>query len=310
MTTVTANAHGLTIEESSRITRRITWASIATASVLILIKGAIWLPSGSVALLASLADSALDLAASLGTFFAVRYAVAPPDREHRYGHGKAEAFASLVQAGLVFASAALVGQEAIERLLHPHPIKAQGLATAAMVASIALTGLLVLAQSRVLKGVKSVAVSGDRAHYMADLAGNFAALVGIGAAALTGQAWIDAAAGLIVALWLVWGAVGVFKQASLELMDHELDDESRRQIREIAGDDKRIRNIHQLRTRASGPLIHIQFHAGLDPNCSLAEAHEVIVAAEKRLLSAFPAADVIVHPDPVGRDEDHPTAFS
>ena len=309
MTSAAPNVHGLSVEESSRLTRRITWASIATASLLILLKGAIWLPSGSVALLASLADSGLDLVASLGTFFAVRYAAAPPDREHRYGHGKAEAFASLVQAGLVFASAALVGQEAVTHLLHPQAVHAQGWAMAAMVGSIVLTTLLVLAQSRVLKGVTSVAVSGDRAHYAADLASNVAALIGIGAAALTGQAWIDAAAGLIVALWLVWGAIGVFRQSTLELLDHELDDEARALIRKVAGDDPRIRDIHQLRTRASGPLIHIQFHVGLAPNISLLKAHEVIVAAERRLLEAFPAADVIIHPDPDGHDDDHPSAF-
>ena len=309
MTAAAPHVHGLSVEESSRLTRRITWASIATAGLLILLKGAIWLPSGSVALLASLADSGLDLVASMGTFFAVRYASAPPDREHRYGHGKAEAFASLVQAGLVFASAALVGQEAIMRLLNPRPIQAAGWAMAAMVGSIVLTGLLVLAQNRVLKGLKSVAVAGDRAHYAADLASNIAALIGIGAAALTGQAWIDAAAGLLVALWLVWGAIRVFRHATLELLDHELDDEARKLIRKIASADPRIRNIHLLRTRASGPLIHIQFHMGLAPNISLLEAHEVIVAAERRLLEAFPAADVIIHPDPDGHDEDHPTAF-
>jgi ferrous-iron efflux pump FieF len=304
------NAHSLSIEESSRITRRITWASIAVASILVVIKGVIWLNSGSVALLASLADSALDLVASLATFFAVRYAAAPPDREHRYGHGKAEAFASLVQAGLVFASAALVGREAVAGLIHPALLHAQGWAVGAMAASIILTSLLVAAQSRALKGVNSVAVAGDRAHYAADLASNIAALIGIAAAVLTGQTWIDAAAGLVVALWLVWGAVGVFRHSSLELMDHELDDDARKLIRQTAADDPRIRNIHQLRTRASGPLIHIQFHVALAPRISLKEAHEVIVAAERRLLAAFPAADIIIHPDPDGHDEDHPTAFS
>ncbi len=303
------NTHSLSIEESSRITRRITWASIAVASILVVIKGVVWLESGSVALLASLADSALDLVASLATFFAVRYAAAPPDREHRYGHGKAEAFASLVQAGLVFASAALVGRQAIASLIHPSPLHAEGWAVGAMAASIVLTSLLVIAQGRALKGVNSVAVAGDRAHYAADLASNIAALIGIAAAALTGQTWIDAAAGLVVALWLVWGAVGVFRHSSLELMDHELDDEARKLIRQTASDDPRIRNIHQLRTRAAGPLIHIQFHVGLAPNISLKEAHDVIVAAEERLLAAFPAADIIIHPDPDGHD-DHPTAFS
>ena len=118
--------NGLSPAESARLTRRITVLSVATATVLVSIKAVVWLMSGSVALLASLADSGLDLIASLVTFFAVRYAAAPPDDEHRYGHGKAEAFASLLQAGLVFASAALIGQEAIRHLMEPSRVQATG----------------------------------------------------------------------------------------------------------------------------------------------------------------------------------------
>src|SRR5580704_18949620 len=116
-------AYTLTRDESAALTRRITALSVATAAVLTALKAFVWLASDSVSILASLADSALDLVAALGTFFAVRYAAAPPDAEHRYGHGKAEAFASLVQAGLVFASGALVGQEAIRHILRPQPVE-------------------------------------------------------------------------------------------------------------------------------------------------------------------------------------------
>jgi ferrous-iron efflux pump FieF len=129
--------------------------------VLIVIKGAAWLAGGSVAMLASLADSGLDLVASLITFYAVRYAAEPPDAEHRFGHGKAEAFSSLTQGGLVFASGALIGQEAIKRLLHPKPIEHGGLGVGVMVASILLTLALIRAQTEVMK-TRSVAVSGDR----------------------------------------------------------------------------------------------------------------------------------------------------
>jgi ferrous-iron efflux pump FieF len=302
--------HGLPPAETAALTRRVTSLSVLVAAILIAVKGAAWSASGSVALLASLADSGLDLIASLATFFAVRYAAAPPDAEHRYGHGKAEAFASLVQGGLVFASAALIGREAIQRLIEPRPIAAEGWAMAVMVFSIALTGLLIYAQSRVLRRVGSVAVSGDRAHYAADLASNFIALVGIGATALTGLGVIDAGAGLIVAAWLLWGAVGVFRQASNQLMDHELPEAARGRIFALMTADPRVKGIHQLRTRASGPYVHIQMHADLDPGLSLEEAHAVMVEAENRVLAAFPAADIIIHPDPRGRAQPHGGAFA
>jgi ferrous-iron efflux pump FieF len=296
--------------ETAALTRRITLYSVTVAAVLVTLKLAAWLASGSVALLASLADSSLDLVASTATFFAVRYAVAPPDPEHRFGHGKAEAFASLVQAGLVFASAALIAREAIGDLLHPQPLRQGVWAIAVMAVSTVLTGLLIAAQGRVLKRAASVAVSGDRAHYAADLASNLIALAGIAAAALWGIHGLDAGAAVAVAALLLWGAVSVFRQAAGQLMDHELPPEARARIVRLMTEDRRLTDVHQLRTRASGPYIHIQMHVDLDAELTLEAAHEVIVAAEKRLLEAFPSADILIHADPRGKAEPHGGAFS
>jgi cation diffusion facilitator family transporter len=296
--------------ETAALTRRITLLSVLTAAVLVAMKLAAWLVSGSVALMASLADSGLDLVASLATFFAVRYAVVPPDAEHRFGHGKAEAFASLFQGGLVFASAALIGREAIVDLIHPHPLQQEGWAVAVMVVSILLTAGLIAAQSRVLRRTGSVAVSGDRAHYASDLASNVAALAGIAASALLGFNGLDAAAALVVAAILLWGAIGVFRQAAGQLLDRELGAEARARIVQLITRDSRIIGVHQLRTRAAGPFVHMQMHVDLDPELSLADAHEVLVDAEKRVLEDFPSADIIMHADPRGRAEPHGGAFA
>ena len=303
-------ASDLTVQETAALTRRVTRLSVATALVLSAIKLAAWLASGSVALLASLADSGLDVLAALAAYFAVRYAAEPPDREHRFGHGKAEAFASLVQAGLVFASAALIGREAVARILRPQPIDHQVWGMAVMAVSVVLTTVLIWAQSRVLSKANSVAVSGDRMHYVADLASNLIAFAGIGISAALANPMADAVGGLAVAALLVWGAVNVFRASSLELMDHELDDESRRRIAALMMADPKVRDVHQLRTRASGPYIHVQMHAELDPSLSLVEAHVVMVAAERRVLEAFPSADIIIHPDPRGHAEPHGGAFA
>ncbi len=291
-------------------TRKITLLAVAVALALVALKAGAWVASGSVALLASLADSSLDLIASLITYLAVRYAVAPPDAEHRFGHGKAEAFASLMQAGLVFASAALVGREAIASLINPQPISHGGWAMGVMVASIVLTGLLVAAQTRVLRQTRSVAVSGDRAHYVSDLASNLAALVGVGGAALLGVTRLDGLAGLVVSALLVWAAIGVFRQAADQLMDHELPEAQRGLIVRLMTQDPRLSGIHQLRTRASGPYVHIQMHADLDPDLTLEVAHQVIIEAERRLLAHFPAADILIHADPRGQAEPHGGVFA
>ncbi len=304
-----ARPGGLAPDASAALTARVTQFSLGLAILLTLLKALAWRLSGSVALLASLGDSALDVFAAAATFFAVRYAVAPADAEHRYGHGKAEAFASLLQAGLVFASGALIGREALDHLLQPRPVEAEVFGMGVMAFSMVAVVVLVAAQNRVLKKTGSIAVHGDRAHYLADLVANGAAFAGLGAAALFKDTRFDAAAGLFVAVWLVWGAVGVFREAAHQLMDKELDDAEREVIIELAGNDPAVRGVHQLRTRASGPFIHIQMHMDLDPDLTLEAAHRIVVRAENRLLEAFPAADVLIHADPSGRAEPHGGVF-
>jgi len=290
--------------KARKITSRITALSVSVAATLVVTKIVAWWMSGSVAMLASLADSALDLAASLTTFFAVRYAATPADDEHRYGHGKAEALASLMQAMLVAASAALLAREAWMRLVDPQPIDASTLAVGVMVLSIVLTSGLVWAQSRALKQTDSLAVTGDRAHYLSDLGANAAVI----AALLLTSAGLERADPLIgagIALWLFWTAFGVGRRAYEALMDRELPDEDRARIVELAVQDERVMDLHQLRTRASGPFIHIQMHLDLNPNLTLAEAHRIVVGAERRVMAEYPAADVLIHPDPHGQAEPH-----
>jgi cation diffusion facilitator family transporter len=290
-------------------TRRVTLMSVSVAAILVVTKAVVWWFSDSVALLASLADSGLDLLASSATFFAVRYAASPPDAEHRFGHGKAEAFASLFQAGLVFASAALIAEEAIRHLLRSQPIQHETWAIAVMAVSIGLTGALIFAQSALLRTTSSVAVSADRVHYAADFASNLVALLAI-AAAWLGWTAFDALGGLVIAAILLWGAVSVFRESSSQLLDHELPDEDRAKIKALMTEDRRISDVHQLRTRASGPIVHMQMHADLDPELTLEAAHRIVVAAERRVLNAFPNADILIHPDPRGRAEPHGGAFA
>lgn len=291
--------------KTRRITGTVTALSVTVASILTLTKLVAFLYSGSVAMLASLADSGLDLAASLIAFFAVRYASSPADEDHRYGHGKAEALASLVQAMLVALSAGLLLREAITRFLEPSPVTASGLALGVMGLSIALTIGLVWAQTEALKRTQSLAVSGDRAHYFSDLGANVAVIVALILSGSFGIYQADPLIGAAIALWLFWTAFGVGKSAYENLMDAELPDEDRQRIADLVGADDAVLGVHQLRTRASGPFVHIQMHLDLDPDLSLRDSHTIVVAAERRVMEAYPAADVLIHPDPAGEAEPH-----
>ena len=303
------NANQIGQDQGAALTRIVTGLSVVVAYTLVVLKALVWWTSGSVALLASMADSGLDLFASGVTFFAVRYAASPPDAEHRFGHGKAEAFASLIQAGLVFASAALIGQEAILHLISPGRVENEGWGIAVMLLSIVMTGGLIAAQSYLLRRTASLAVSADRTHYAADLASNVIALAGVAAVAAFHLISLDALAGLAVGAILLWGAISVFRESSGQLMDRELSDTARARIIALVTEDSRITDVHQLRTRASGPVVHLQMHADLDPDLTLVAAHQAVVAAEKRILREFPVADIIIHPDPRGQAEPHGGAF-
>ena len=297
----TPTAGRLSPPDAARITQRTALLSVATASFLILIKAWAWMASGSVSILASLADSGLDFAASLFTLFAVRYAAAPPDEEHRFGHGKAEGFAALLQAALVGASAMLIAMEAVDRFRDPKPVLEGQLGVIVMVVSIIATIILIGFQTRALRQTGSVATSGDRAHYAADLAANAAVIVGVVASGFLGLPIADPIIGLAIAVWLAWGAFGVAREAADQLMDRELEDEARARIIELVCADENVQlGVHQLRTRASGPIVHIQFHLDLPEHLSLVEAHHTMVRCEERLLEEFPGADILIHPDPRG----------
>ncbi len=279
--------------------------SLAVALTLIALKAWAWFVSDSVAMLASLADSTLDLAASLITFFAVRYAAAPPDREHRFGHGKAEAFAGLLQGGLVAVSGVVIALEAIPRLMQPEALSHGVESIIVMLLSIAITAWLVAMQTRAVRRTGSVATRADRLHYVGDIASNVVVLIGIGAGVYFGIAWADPVAALLVTAWLGYGSIKVAREAADHLLDREVADDVRARIRALAEADSAILRVHDLRTRTSGPYMHVQFHAELDPDLSLEQAHRIVVAAEERIRAEFPTADIIIHPDPKGRAEPH-----
>ena len=288
------------LDDVHAATRGVTRLSVGVAVVLIVLKTFALGASGSVSILASLADSSLDLIASLATFFAVRWAAAPPDEDHRFGRGKGEAMAALVQAGLVFASSVFIGWEAIQRLFDPRPVTSGWSSVTVMAISMGLTAWLIWRQSRAIKASGSIAVAADRAHYASDLAASAVVLIGVISGAFLSAPGLDAAAGLVVAVWLFWGATSVLKGAADQLLDKATSDADRVSITTAVLSDPRISGVHRLRTRQSGPVTTIQMHVDMAPTLTLAEAHDILEAAEGRLLALWPHADIMIHPDPRG----------
>lgn len=295
----------LPVEGSSKITRRITLIAVLVGIFLAVGKFFVWQSSHSVGILSSLIHSVIDLSGALSSFFAVRYAALPPDKNYRFGRGKVESFSAIFQVCLIVLGAFHLLEEVLERFSDPVALTQGGFAIAIMFLFIAVTIWLLIAQSWAVRATGSLAVRGDRAHYFADLLANIFVIVGLAISTFTPFIWADALVGALMALWLLWTAFKVTKLAWAQLMDMELNSEERALITRLALQDPQVKAVHDLRTRASGPHIHIQMRLDLDDHVSLTDSHDIILAAEKRLMGAFQAADILIYPHPSACGEMH-----
>lgn len=286
--------------DHATLMRRAAMASLTVAIVLIVLKFAAYLATDSVAMLASLADSGLDFFASIINLIAVRSSLTPPDREHRFGHGKAEPLAGLAQGAFIAGSATFLLIEAANRLLDPREVSHETLGLAVMGVSIVATIALVAYQRMVVAATRSLAISADQTHYASDLATNIGVVISLLLVSQMGWKLADPIIGVLIALFLAWSAWGVFRQSYDQLMDRELPDEDRAKIKAVVMRHAEVRNLHDLRTRASGVYAFIQFHIELDADISLTRAHEISDAVEADVCAAFPHAEILIHQDPAG----------
>jgi ferrous-iron efflux pump FieF len=294
--------HRLT-ERDKRLLLMAGSASVATATVLVALKGWAWIATDSVALLSSLADSLLDLLASLVTLFAVRFAAEPADREHRFGHGKAEAIAGLVQSLIISASAVYVGVQAVGRLVEPRFVESPGAGIGVMAVSLVFTISLVSFQRLVTRRTGSIAISADAIHYQADILSNVAVLVAIALSAWFDWYLADPLIGLAVVVLILLSVRDIVTSSLDVLLDRELPTEARKEIREIALSHEAVLGVHDLRTRSAGNSLFIQFHLELEPHLTLDDVHGISHDVENQVVERFPTAEVLIHADPYGVPE-------
>ena len=299
---MSAEAAG-TIALSARLMRRATTASVAVAALMISIKLAAWIITDSVSLLSSLLDSVLDGAASILNLMAVRQAFVPADREHRFGHGKAEPLAGLGQAAFIGGSAVFLFIEAVHHLAQPTEVANSTVGVVVMAIAIAITLGLVAYQRYVIRHTGSLVVSADELHYRSDVILNASVIVALVVSTETDWPYADPVFGMAIGVWIIYGAWQVAQKALVQLMDHELPDADRARIRAIAQAHPEVTAVHDLRTRAAGPTAFIQVHLEMDGGMTLAEAHRVSDEVEAALVQAFPHTEVIIHQDPAGIEE-------
>jgi ferrous-iron efflux pump FieF len=303
--TVTAGTTA-TSAENGRLMRRATYASVGVAVTLIVVKLIAWFMTDSVSLLSTLIDSLLDAAASLVNLFAVRHALAPADREHRFGHGKAEPLAALGQSTFIAGSAIFLLIEAGNRLVKPQPIEKSEIGIFVMIFAIVVTFALTRYQKYVVRKTGSVAIQADSLHYVGDLLVNAAVIVALVLVTQFGWNIADPIFAIAIAGYILKTAWTIARGAYDMLMDRELPEEERVRIKEIALAHPDVIALHDLRTRMSGPQTFIQVHIEMDGAMSLYRSHAVADEVEASLLQAYPEAEVIIHQDPYGIEEERP----
>lgn len=299
-----ASGQRLPPQAAARLMRLATYASVSVASVLIVAKFGAWVMTGAISMLSTLIDSLLDVGASLLNLVAVRHALEPADKEHRFGHGKAEALSGLAQAAFICGSAVFLAIEAGERLLRPRAIDNTAVGYWVMALAVVLTLALVAFQLHVVKKTGSVAIAADSTHYRMDLLVNIGVVVSLILVSNLGWSWADPVFAVAIAGYIVWGAWHIGLDSYHMLMDRELSSGERRAILDIALSHPGILGLHDLRTRASGNRIFIQMHLEMDGDLSLRDAHAISDAVEAKVKEAFPNAEVLIHGDPEGVEEE------
>jgi ferrous-iron efflux pump FieF len=287
----------------ARLVRFATYAAVMAATSMIAAKTAAWSLTQSVSVLSSLVDSLLDVVASTINLLAVRHALTPADREHRFGHGKAEPLAGLAQSAFIAGSAVLLLLEAVRRLSFPQPVTNSTVGIVVTAFSIVVTLALVMFQRHVIRRSRSVAISADSLHYASDLVLNGGVILALVLAGWFDWTWVDPVFGVAIGVYILWSAAKIARMSLDLLMDRELPDDDRARIRKLALTHPEVRNVHDLRTRSTGAQIFVQMHLELDGAMALTQAHTISDAVEASIREAYPNAEVIIHEDPEGVEE-------
>lgn len=289
--------------DRSELTTRAAIASIVMAVILIALKSWAAYRTDSTAMLGSLADSGIDLVASLVVLLGVRIAAQPADFDHRFGHGKAEALAALVQIVLITISAIYIGGRAVQRLMSGAQTAEAELGIGVSLVAMGMTLGLISYQRYVVRRTGSLAIGTDRLHYSSDLLLNGSVIVALALDQFARLKGADAVFGLAIALWLLWSAWRASSHTFDQLMDREWPDDLRDRFLAAAKEYPELAGLHDFRTRTSGTHNFAQFHVWVPANWTVQEAHDRLDRVEEELQRRFPNTEILIHVDPEGQTD-------
>lgn len=292
----------MAIERNNRLVKIASYASVTTAVIIMLAKSYAWLATESQSILASLIDSLLDISSSVINLIAIRVSLLPADDNHRFGHEKFQDLAIFSQSMFFFASCLFTLFSSSKSLFSGSELVNLELGANVMYFCVFLTFILVCFQSYVISKTKSKIISADKLHYFSDFITNIAVIISI---YLSANFWyIDALAGIGISLYVMYASYRLFREAIRNLADEELPQKEKDKILSIVSNYNQVKGIHELKTRYAASKPFIQFHLELDGNITLYRSHEMADKLMKDLLQEFPEAEITIHQDPAGLEQD------
>jgi cation diffusion facilitator family transporter len=280
--------------------------SIASNSVLIVMKLIAGIISGSVSIISEAIHSGMDLAASIIAFFSVNVSSKPADESHPYGHGKIENVSGVVEGLLIFVAAFLIIKESIVKIANPGEIHETNIAIIVMVISGIVNFFVSRKIYKVAKEEDSIALEADALHLKTDVYTSLGVAGGLILIKLTGIAILDPIAAICVALLILKEAYHLSSSAFRPLLDERLSDEEERFIKSvIAKYEGEIIDFHNLKTRKSGHIKHVDFHITIEGEVSVSESHRISKEIEKTLEREIRNTMVHIHIDPSNLPKDH-----
>ncbi|MBJ7355419.1 MAG: cation transporter [Thermoleophilaceae bacterium] len=292
-------AHGETSQRQGRLLRMI-YLAIAAALFTIALKGAAWLITGSVGLLADAAESLVNLAAAFVALIVVRWAGQPADEDHAYGHDKADYLSAGAEGTMIIVAAIVIGVSAVERLINPVALESVGIGLA--ITGVATVINLVVARMlmRVGRAETSLTLQADGRHLMTDVITSVGVILGVALVAITGIERLDPIIALIVAVNIVATGFILVRGALSGLLDRALEPEEIDQIEHVL-DRYRAQGIsfHALRTRRAAHRAFISLHVLVPGDWSVQRGHDVAEAIEHDMRELFDTATVFTHLEPI-----------
>ncbi len=279
---------------------RYGWLAVAAALATIGLKTGAWWVTGSVGLLADAAESLVNLAAAIVALVALKVAAKPADKNHNFGHSKAEYFSAAVEGVMIFVAAAVIMVFAIIRFLAPRDLAEVSLGLGISLIAAAINGTVAVVLLRAGRRYRSITLRADGQHLMTDLWTSVGVVVGVGLVGLTGWNWLDPLVAMGVGINILWTGYGLIRDSMDGLMDVSLPKDDNARIREILAAHREDGvDFHALRTRESGARQFMEMHMLVPGSWTVQQGHDAMEDLIDEINLEYPDLRITGHLEPI-----------